>query len=134
MSKEILVQDEMEENTMHNVQMKKDAFSAIDKCVWRNLAPWLRQCGALIAMLIVLFAGSAEAYAAPVKESVKLVKAAGPFAVPVAIVLVVIGVAEALMGKVGKKGKGSKYSRVGVGVVAPEEIRRIGDAVNSLGW
>ena len=109
---------------MHSGHMKKDAFSARAKRAWRILAACLRQCGALIVMLIILFAGSAEAYAAPANQLMKLAKAAGPFAVPVAIVVVVIGAAGALMEKMGKKRKGPKYSRVGVGVVAPEEVKR----------
>ena len=111
---------------MHNGHMKEDGLFAIAKRAWRSLAACLRQCGALIVMLIILFAVPAEAYAAPVpvKESWKLVKAAGPFAVPVAIVVVVIGVAGALIEKMGKNRKGIKYSRVGIGVVAPEEVKR----------
>jgi len=84
--------------------------------VWRSLAACLRQCRALIVMLIILFVCPTEAYAG----SGKLVKTAGPFA----IVLVVVGAAGALIEKIGKKRKGPKYSRVGIGVVAPEEVRR----------
>ena len=106
---------------MHNGHMKEDEFSASAKRVWRSLAACLRQCSALIVMLIILFAGPTEAYAAPVNQSAKLVKMAGPFAIPVAIVLVVISAVKALTGK---KRKGPKYSRVGIGVVAPEEVMR----------
>jgi len=116
---------------MHNGHMKEDEFFASAKRVWRSLAACLRQCGALIVLLIILFASPTEAYAVPVNQAGKLVKtagplvkAAGPWAIPVAIVAVVIGVAGALIEKMGKKRKGSKYSRVGVGVVAPEEVKR----------
>ena len=109
---------------MHNGHMKEDGLFAIAKRAWRSLAACLRQCGALIVMLIILFAAPAEAYAAPVNQAGKLVKAAGPFAIPVAIVLVVIGAVGALIEKMGKKRKGPKYSRVGIGVVAPEEVKR----------
>ena len=101
---------------MHNGHMKEDAFFDSAKRVWRNLAACLRQCRALIVMLIILFVCPTEAYAG----SGKLVKTAGPFA----IVLVVIGAAGALIEKIGKKRKGPKYSRVGVGIVAPEEVKR----------
>ena len=130
---------------MHNVHMKEEEFSASAKRVWRNLVACLRQCGTLIVLLVILFASPAETYAAPVGQAVKLVKTAGPlvktagpmmkkagslmkkagpFAIPVAIVLVVIGAAGALIEKMGKKRKGQKYSRVGIGVVAPEEVKR----------
>ena len=109
---------------MHNEHMKEDGLFAIAKRAWRSLAACLRQCGALIVMLLILFAAPAEAYAAPVNQAGKLVKAAGPFAIPVAIVLVVIGAVGALIEKMGKKRKGPKYSRVGIGVVAPEEVKR----------
>ena len=108
---------------MHNGHMK-DEFSVSAKRVWRELAACLRQCGALIVMLIILFACPAEAYAAPVKQSVGLVKAAGPLAAPLAIVGGVIYGGVTLIRKMGKKRKGSKYSLVGVGVVAPEEVKR----------
>lgn len=119
---------------MHNGHMKEDEFSVSAKRAWRSLAACLsrlRQCSALIVVLMILFAGPTAAYAAPVSQSVKLaktavplVKKAGPFAAPVAIVLVVIGVAGALIEKMGKKRKRPKYSRVGIGVVAPEEVKR----------
>ena len=105
-------------------ELIKGEFSARAKRVWRNLAACLRQCGALIVMLMILFACPAEAYAAPVKQSAGLVKAAGPFALPVAIVAAVIWAWKEWKEKMGKKRKGSKFSRVGVGVVAPEEVKR----------
>lgn len=121
----------MAEAAMHNGHMKGDELSASAKRAWRSLAAFLRQCGALVVMLIILFASSTEAYAVPVNQSVKLVKTAGPlvktagpFAIPVVIALVIIGAAGALIGKMEKKRKESKYSRVGIGVVAPEEVRR----------
>lgn len=106
---------------MRNKQMKEDELLASAKRVWRSLAACLRRCGALIVMLVILFASPTEAYAAPGNQSAKLVKMAGPFAIPVAIVLVVISAVKALTGK---KRKGPKYSRVGIGVVAPEEVKR----------
>ena len=48
---------------MHNGLMKINDFSAIAKRAWWNLTACLRQCGALIVMLIVLLACPAEAYA-----------------------------------------------------------------------
>ena len=105
---------------MYNGHMKKDEFSASAKRVWWKLAACLRQGGALIVMLIILFVVPAEAYAASAKQAAGWVKVAGPFA----IVLVVIAAAGSLIEKIGKKRKGPKYSRVGVGVVAPEEVKR----------
>ena len=106
---------------MHNGYMKEDEFSDSAKRIWRRLAACLRQCSALIVMLIILFASPTEAYAAPAGQAGKLVKMAGPFAIPVAIVLVVISAVKALTEK---KRKGPKYSRVGIGIVAPEEVKR----------